>query len=60
MDYSITPAVTDDDAVVCRLYDLSRSGETDSSEFLQLDHLVLGRLQATYGGEILRLNTLAA
>jgi hypothetical protein len=60
MEYSNTPAVTDDDAVVCRLYDLSRNGETGSNEFLQLDHIVLDRLQATYGGEIQRLHTLAA
>jgi hypothetical protein len=60
MNYSNTPAVTDDDAVVCRLFDLSRNGETGSTEFLQLDHLVLDRLQATYGGEIQRLHTLAA
>ncbi len=60
MEYSNTPAVTDDDAVVCRFYDLSRNGKTDSREFLQLDHLMLDRLQETYGGEIRRLNTLAA
>ncbi len=60
MEYSNTPAVTDDDAVVCRLYDLCRNGKTDSREFPQLGHLMLDRLQETYGGEIHRLNTLAA
>ena len=60
MEYSNTPAVTDDEAVVCRLYDLSCHGKTDSGEFLQLDHLMPDRLQETYGGEIQRLNTLAA
>ena len=42
MEYSNTPAVTDDEAVVCRLYDLSRNGKTDSREFLQtVEHEVI-------------------
>ncbi len=60
MEYSNTPTVTDDNAVVCRLYDLARSGETDTREFSQLDHVMLDRLQQTYGGEIQRLHTLVA
>jgi hypothetical protein len=60
MEYSNTPTVKDDNDVVCRLYDLARKGETSSQEFSQLDHVMLDRLQQTYGGEIQRLHTLAA
>jgi hypothetical protein len=60
MDYSNIPAIPDDNVVVGRLYDLARSGETESHEFLQLDHVMFDRLQATYGSEIQRLSSLAA
>jgi len=53
MDNTISPAVTDDDTVVYRLFDLARNGDTESREFIQLGHLVSDRLEKTYGSEIL-------
>ncbi|TXI48659.1 MAG: hypothetical protein E6Q50_10245 [Lysobacter sp.] len=60
MDIAIDTAVTDDDTVVYRLFDLARNGDTDSREFIQLGHLVSDRLEKTYGSEILPLRHLAA
>jgi hypothetical protein len=60
MEYSNTLHVTDDHAVVERIYDLARNGETASNEFIQLDHLVFDALQQAYGGEIQRLRALVA
>lgn len=59
MEYSNAPVITDDHAVVHRLYDLARSGETSTQEFIRLDHLMFDRLQSAYGGEIQRLRTQA-
>jgi hypothetical protein len=60
MEYSNTPAITDDHAVVDRLYDLARNGDTASHEFLRLDHVMFDRLRQTYGGEVQRLHPQAA
>ncbi len=60
MDNSNYPAAFTDDAIVARLYDLSRSGETACNEFLELDHRIVDGLQRAYGGEIYRLQNLAA
>ncbi|MBP6749845.1 MAG: hypothetical protein KA144_09410 [Xanthomonadaceae bacterium] len=60
MENAISPAVTDDDTVVYRLFDLARNGDTESREFIQLGHLVSDRLEKTYGSEILSLRNLAA
>lgn len=60
MENAINPAVTDDDTVVYRLFDLARNGDTESREFIQLGDLVSDRLEKTYGSEILTLRNLAA
>jgi hypothetical protein len=49
-----TTANVSDDAVVARLYDLSRQGDTTTREFQLLDFVIQKRLQQTYGGEFIR------
>lgn len=43
-----------DDAVVARLYVLSRQGDTASREFQLLDYVVQQRLVQAYGGAFTR------
>jgi hypothetical protein len=52
-----TPAAVanvSDDAVVSRLFDLARQGDTATREFQLLDFVIQKRLLQTYGGEIIR------
>lgn len=41
---------TDMQDAIERLFELTRAGQTDSSEFEQLDHLVQQRLREAYAG----------
>jgi hypothetical protein len=41
-----------DDAVVARLFDLARQGDTGTREFQLLDFVIQKRLLQTYGGEV--------
>ncbi len=41
-----------DDAVVSRLFDLARQGDTATREFQLLDFVIQKRLLQTYGGEV--------
>lgn len=41
---------TDMQDAIERLFELTRAGQTDSSEFEQLDHLVQHRLREAYAG----------
>jgi hypothetical protein len=43
-----------DDAVVSRLFDLARQGDTATREFQLLDFVIQKRLLQTYGGELTR------
>jgi hypothetical protein len=50
-----TPAVNvSDDAIVARLFDLSRQGDTATREYQLLDFVIQKRLQQTYGGDFAR------
>lgn len=56
-DPSAVPATTasvTDDAVVARLFDLARQGDTATREFQLLDFVIQKRLLQTYGGELSR------
>jgi hypothetical protein len=49
-----TTASVTDDAVVARLFDLARQGDTATREFQLLDFVIQKRLLQTYGGEVSR------
>jgi hypothetical protein len=60
MEPTIVSSSVKDDAAITRLYDLARSGDTQSREFALLDRFILLGLLATYGGEIQRVQSHAA
>ncbi len=49
-----TAANVTNDAVVARLFDLARQGDTATREFQLLDFVIQKRLLQTYGGEVSR------
>lgn len=50
MDYTQHSDVVTEDLAIDRLFDLARSGETATQEFLDLDGLIISGLIRTYGG----------
>jgi len=54
MQNDMPAANVSDDAVIARLFDLARQGDTATREYQLLDFVIQKRLQQTYGGEFLR------
>jgi hypothetical protein len=54
MQADIPATNVSDDAVVARLFDLARQGDTATREYQLLDYVIQKRLQQTYGGDYTR------
>jgi hypothetical protein len=54
MQVDIPATNVSDDAVVARLFDLARQGDTATREYQLLDYVIQKRLQQTYGGDYTR------